>query len=1604
MRYAWKAMLLCACLLLGVSLAYGQTPGPNTGHTSFGASEDHDTDSINLATLVPTINFPVISKTGAFPFGLSLISPQSCFIISTASSPAISCGGPTNETEAFPNMSINSSLNMKPVYYLGGTGTCANKIFEVTGLTDADGAYHATPVTPVAASPCGSGATVTTTDGSYISAVINTAGNVTSVTMPSGYTANFAGSNPIYAQDPFSNQVSSSSAGTLTTFTDTLANSTVTVTLASTGQANHPPTSFGYTDSNGSARSITLTTGAGVTLSPYGSGTCNTGHPNPTVTPVTSISYPDGTSYGITWDQGSGGSGHTSGLVASVTLRTGGTISYSYTFAGVGNCTAPTWTYSALSRTTPDGLTTYSYSGGVTTVLDPGKNKTLYTFALANPGCSGIYCVSEPILAQVQKYQNTNTVGSPVYALISTETICYNNVLTNCTTATPTFPITQRDTYEYAGANSNQMSHRIELFDSYGNVTSDAFTDNTGSGQTKTVAYVYGTYSGTYPNGNCVALGNASIRDHVCTATTTVGGTQIAQTTNVYNANGALTSSIQWLSSTSQLTTSYSPNNNGTIASVTAPNGQVTTNTYGNCNNLLLTDSTTTVNSVAIDNKQTWDCNSALVVDTTDPNGNEDDTTYDSIFRVTSYTDRNEQMTTFSYGSTVDNYFTSTDPLGVIRYRWTDGLGRTTLSQIKQSPSSSNYDTVSSVYQWNGTNFQTQVTVPCVQTYGNGCPATFELTTLTNSAAGPTSYTDANNGTATYGLGFSSSGQDTSVTVGPAPSGEHTKVVQTERDGFGRIKSVCPLETSGGTSCGQALGNSGILTSASYSFATGSSTATTTRGSQTHTTVSDALGRVTSAMTPEAGTVTSYYDTIPNPQCYQSGVNESGFLTATKDNAGNYICPETDGIGRVYAVGSGSYCKRFVYDSTASWSNPPSGYPSSGNNLIGRLVRAETDNCSAWPPTPITDEWFAYDKDGRMTDMWESTPNSSGYYHTTVAYDADGTPTSMTLAGQCSPTFAYGVDGEDRPNSMSLCGNTTIVNSTGFQYDAASRPLTVPIGTNSGDQDTYTYDGVGNMTEYTFTVNGTSYDGKLTWNPIGSLQKLVITDGFNSGGSQTCTFGTASVMGYDDVGRLLDDNCGSSLWHQSYSYDQYDNLTKTGNPGTSWNPGYASCPTPCNNEMIGSSYDSNGNLTYDGVNSYSWDLYGQMVGTISGNQTVSCGASGSSCTTHDAFGRIVESSIGSSYQEMLYSPIGLLGYMNGQSVNTWYLPAPGGGDFFMTGGVMYFEHPDNLGTKRLGTTLAGRAYYMDQAFAPYGDIYDAFSTHWTYNDFTGITNEWFSGVYTTPNRQFTVNSSRWPSPEFSGSWNGYSYVTDPNTQTDRSGLGGDQGGPGIKPAACCNWLQWLGRFLWGNARPDDPPSLVKANVGLGAVGELAWRYMMSGNFSGQPEHQNPWCSWACAAAASKRPKDQWSKIWQYRRDIHKGFWGDHWLEYLQNVVGDSASPARLKNAANGAIEKFLAGKKPIEMLVRDDSVLRGAIDELIENHDSVRAYEFEADMKFWDVLEGHDKDVMKYKVGTWFNQNNVDKIGFLPNGERATAGKLIQYLGLKDADWIRNPD
>jgi len=281
--------------------------------------------------------------------------------------------------------------------------------------------------------------------------------------------------------------------------------------------------------------------------------------------------------------------------------------------------------------------------------------------------------------------------------------------------------------------------------------------------------------------------------------------------------------------------------------------------------------------------------------------------------------------------------------------------------------------------------------------------------------------------------------------------------------------------------------------------------------------------------------------------------------------------------------------------------------------------------------------------------------------------------------------------------------------------------------------------------------------GGLTWNSNGTLRQLQITDGFNAGGAQTCSYG------YDDLTRVTSNNCGS-LWSQTFSYDAFGNITKSGN--SAWQPGYNSAT---NRYQNGSTYDSDGQLLTDTFHTYTWNIFNRPA-TID-----------TTTLTYDAFDYMVETNVsGGATTEVQYSPVGKVCTMNGHTTQVHCnIPLPGGAIFSPSPDTLW--HSDWQGSVRLGSTNGSRTVSMDRAYAPFGELYNTVIGGTSNPDYTGLTSESTSDELDTPARQLHPGQSRWISPDPSGlaavdplnpqTWNRYAFVlNNPLSNVDPSGL------------------------------------------------------------------------------------------------------------------------------------------------------------------------------------------------------------------------------------------
>jgi RHS repeat-associated protein len=1109
--------------------------------------------------------------------------------------------------------------------------------------------------------------------------------------------------------DPNGNEISSSVSSGVTTFTDTLGQTALKVSGNGTPSS---PITYTYTDPAGSFATYTVNYKQYTVQTKFGcSGDAEFG-----ATPeylVSSIDLPDtvqtkdaGDQYTFTYETTPGDTHnppYVTGRIAKITLPTGGTITYSYS-GGSNGITCSDGSTATLTRTVtpghsePSGKWTYAHlesgTAWTTTVTDPAGNETVLNF-------QGIYQTER------QTYQGSVKGGT----LLKTVYTCYNGASSRCNGTAVSSPITQRTVY--ADWPDGRDAKTNFLYSYFGGATEEDDYDY-GGGLLRRVltAYDYNTSCG---------VTNSNVSDRPCSVTIENGsGTQASTITYTYDANGNMLSE-----GSGGLTRTFTYNSTGTVATSTDVNGAKTTYTYGACNGAFPTSIGL---PLGLTESMTWDCTGGVETSFTDLNGQTTAIGYDFssnpyYWRVRSVTDPMGNVNLFyyqpnaSYGGTYEkarflNFNGGSSQLSNIQYD--DGLGRAYVDQHREEPNSSTLDSVS--YNFDGNGRLASATLPCTAGYGGRCSST-ETTYAYDALSRPLKITDGGGGYASY----SYAGNDVYVVVGPAPSGENTKRRRLEYDALGRLTSVCEitgLSLSG--TCGQTVSATGYWTKYSYD-ALGDLTGVVQNaqdGSETQSRgyTYDDFGRMTSETEPESGTTALYYDT--SPDCGSS----TGNLVERKDNDGNVACFSYDSLHRVTSVTyTGPYHSNtpnryFVYDGATVDGKAMT-------NAKGRLAEAYTAASSTG--AKITDLGFSYDADGHVTKVYESTEHSGGYYVVSSTYWPNGVLDTLSgLPGL--PTITYGVDGEGRPYSATAASGQNPVASVG--YNPASEVTGLNFG--SGDSDSFAYDSnTDRITQYRFSVNGQSVTGNLGWNANGTLASLDITDPFNGSNTQNCTYV------HDDLARLSSANCvngSTTVWSQTFSYDPFGNLEKSGSmsfqPTYSWQ----------SNRMTGignftPTYDNNGNVTNDGLNTFAWDA--------NGRPTTADGV----ILTYDALGRMVEQDRSGTYTEIVYEPDGgKLARMNGQSLIEAFVPLPAGATAaYLPSGLAYYRHADWLGNTRLVSTTS-RTVTADLAYSPYG--YGYAESGGLDKSFTGHFQDTAANLYDFMYREYGIQG-RWPSPD-----------------------------------------------------------------------------------------------------------------------------------------------------------------------------------------------------------------------------------------------------------------
>jgi RHS repeat-associated protein len=997
-------------------------------------------------------------------------------------------------------------------------------------------------------------------------------------------------------------------------FFDTLSSTTPILTASGAGTPTSP-TVLSYTAPSGGSASYTMKYGTYTVQTNFGcSGVTDFGPTSEYL--VSEIDLPDNSKYTFTYEGTPGHAGYVTGRLASVTLPTGGTITYTYTGGSSGHITCSDGSASGLQRATPDtGGSYWSYSrtpgsgaASTDTITDPVGNVTTVQF-------QGIY-------------ETQRVVNQGASTLLETVYTCYNGSASPCTGTAILMPIASQAVTTILPGSANLQSKVVSSYNSYGQLTEE---DDYGYGSGAPGALLRKKVITIQTVGTTQAIQTAQIQDgsgNVKAQTTMTfdegpGGGVTAtsgtpQHTNPTVGRGNPTTISYLVQGSTALTKKLTYFDTGNVMAATDANGNPTTytysSTYGNAY------PTTIKNALNQSTTLAYDPNMGLLTSITDPNNQPTGLTYDNMGRplTTNFPDGGQTSATYNYsgslytGATVTTKINSSQ--NMVSTGNVDGLGRGVSQVLVSDPSGQT--TVATTYDANGRvrTVSNPYRSTSDSTYGLETPAYDGLGRVTQ-----VTHADGSVAHAYYGPDVSTHGGIATALCGNGAGypvlgvDEAGNKRQTWTDSLGRT-----IETD------EPDSSNTLSVSTCYAYdANNNLLSVVQNGSRQRSFVYDNLSRLTSATTPESGTTNYYYTT------------SSGGLCAGDSSA---VCRRTDArsITTTYTYDALSRVKYKIYsDGTPSISYyyDQSAWPGlTSQNAIGRLTNGNVWNSNGW----ITNSNFSYDLMGRPIQVhhWTIAGGDSAAQY---AYDLAGDLISLTYPSGRKVTSQY--NGAMQPTQVrfdSFNGTSVGYNYlSGVSYAPTGAPTNLTFG--SGVVETECYNNrlqPGNMQ---------IASGAFTW--------LNRTYNFYSSGSGGCSPGSGGdngnvmgiadnlqpnrtqTFGYDTLNRISTAQSaatsGADCWGQSFGYDAWANLlsatpTRSGCPMTQLNLSVNAQNRVTN---TGFSYDATGDLFTDGINTYTYDAEGR-ISTVNGTGNT---------YTYDAEGNRVQKQAGGTTTDYFWS-------------------------------------------------------------------------------------------------------------------------------------------------------------------------------------------------------------------------------------------------------------------------------------------------------------------------------------------------------------------------------
>jgi len=537
------------------------------------------------------------------------------------------------------------------------------------------------------------------------------------------------------------------------------------------------------------------------------------------------------------------------------------------------------------------------------------------------------------------------------------------------------------------------------------------------------------------------------------------------------------------------------------------------------------------------------------------------------------------------------------------------------------------------------------------------------------------------------------------------------------------------------------------------------------------TAIIDALGKQTTFDYNAAGQPVSITDPLGNRTTLSY---EGGTLVMLTDPGGKTSRRFADATGRVRSVSDElGRVARYEYDGanrliratdplggTTPYAYDPDGNLTSVTDARNNAITKTYDNMNrltARQDALLRTETFTYDAGGNLMTFVDRRGTVAVYTYDSLnrrtfagfgrTVDGSGTPSYESTISDTYDDGGRLIRTEDSADGTitrtydeldRLTSESSPQGTVGYTYDASGRRATMTV--SAQPPVTYTYDDANRLVQ----VAQGSAIAAMAYDDAGRRTTLTLPNGI------------VVVYSYDGASRIgnITYNLGPQvLGDLTYSYDAAGNRVGVGGswartalPDAVSSATYDAANELTQHETTMLTYDANGNLTTDGLNSYVWDARNQLAGMTGPAVTVSF--------QYDPLGRRTRKVVNGTPTEFLYDDLNPVEELSQGTVQASLLHGLGLDE--------HFVRIDAAGTRSfltdaLGSTLAltDTSGVVETAYTyePFGAATvsgsiaaNAFQYTGRENDGTGL--YYYRARYYSPTWQRFVSEDRLPSAPF----------------------------------------------------------------------------------------------------------------------------------------------------------------------------------------------------------------------------------------------------------------